>query len=193
MHQKLQRRSKEPAEVEARKRRSSVNDDDDIDNEIKRLEAELARDSDSEESSSDDSDDEREANNDSNERRKRTRFGETTILNPHDVENEKLKDEKEGILSFSQCASDTIVPLPKTALPTSKTKKLKIDRGDNPSVSDKKRRKVSRSGETCKPVLSDGLRDAVKEVLSGYVARSSGKILFTVDFVRTRVKTKRIL
>ena len=43
MHQKLQRRSKEP-EVEARKRRSSVNDDDDIDNEIKRLEAELARD-----------------------------------------------------------------------------------------------------------------------------------------------------
>ena len=193
MHQNLQRRSKEP-EVEARKRRSSVNDDDDIDNEIKRLEAELARDSDSEESSSDDSDDEREANNDSNERRKRTRFGETTILNPHDVENEKLKDEKEGILSFSQCASDTIVPLPKTALPTSKTKKLKIDRGDNDtSVSDEKRRKVSRSGETCKPVLSDGLRDAVKEVLSGYVARSSGKILFTVDFVRTRVKTKRIL
>ena len=109
------------------------------------------------------------------------------------MENEKLKDEKEGILSFSQCASDTILPLPKTALPTSKTKKLKIDRGDNPSVSDKKRRKVSRSGETCKPVLSDGLRDAVKEVLSGYVARSSGKILFTVDFVRTRVKTKRIL
>jgi hypothetical protein len=192
MHQNLQRRSKEP-EVEARKRRSSVNDDDDIDNEIKRLEAELARDSDSEESSSDDSDDEREANNDSNERRKRTRFGETTILNPHDVENEKLKDEKEGILSFSQCASETIVPLSKTALPTSKIKKVKIDRGDDPSVSDRKRRKVSRSGETCKPVLSDGLRDAVKEVLSGYVARSSGKILFTVDFVRTRVKTKRIL
>jgi len=85
-----------------------------------------------------------------------------TLTTPRPRVPTVVTSQNEGILSFSQCASDTIVPLPKTDLPTSTTKKLKIDRGDDPSVSDRKRQKVSRSGETCKPVLSDGLRDAVK-------------------------------
>ena len=61
------------------------------------------------------------------------------ILNPQDVEVEKsAKTQDQGAICLSECASDFIAPLPKTVLPTNKSKKLKIDS------------------------FSDGLRDAGK-------------------------------
>jgi hypothetical protein len=146
--------------------------DDDIDDEIKRLEAELAEDS----SDSEDSDSDSSSNGG---RLKRIRFGESTILNPQDVEVEKsAKSQDQGVICLSECASDFIAPLPKTVLPTNKRKKLKIDSEEDGSRRDDQRRKRTRSNENGSGGFSDGLRDAVKEVLSGYVARSSEKIPF---------------
>ena len=89
------------------------------------------------------------------------------ILNPQDVEVEKsAKTQDQGAICLSECASDFIAPLPKTVLPTNKRKKLKIDSEEDGS------------NENGSGGFSDGLRDAVKEVLSGYVARSSEKIPF---------------
>ncbi len=170
--------------------------DDDIDDEIERLEAELAQgssgsDSDSDDASSESSSSEEEEREDESGRsKKRIKFGEATILNSQD-EEEDARNSGGGIICLSECASESIVPLPKTLLPTSKTKKLKIDRvsndndndNDNDSVSGGKKRKRSRGGNgttttTTTSKMNDGLRDAVKEVLSGYVARSSERIPF---------------
>ena len=175
---------------------------DDIDDEIKRLEAELAEDSsDSDESdndtSSDDDDDDDESNDSDRHSNKKTKskitFGETTILNQDEImstANRRKGDEvtKESVIfSQSQCADESISPLPSTSLPTCKSKKLKIDydqedvsiRG-NDTKKQKKRKRSSNNKEDNKQnnQISDGLRGAVLEVLQGYVPRSSERIPF---------------
>lgn len=153
----------------------------DIDDEIKRLEAELADDSSSDSDSDTDSDSSESVNaqkinrkadqNDyNNERKKRIKFGNDTILNPQDDATTSVMDSSKtnNILCLSSCAKEKIIPLPSSALPTCKSKKLKIDR---------EAEKASGNRVGCQQV-SDGLRDAVKEVLSGYVARSAEKIPF---------------
>lgn len=142
----------------------------DIDEEIKRLEAELAGDSSS--SSSHDSSD-----NDS-----------SLDENDHDreIDNEEQTNAagfpQTGVICLSECATEKIVPLPKDALPTVKSKKLKIDLNneDNKTKSREKKRSKKRKerSNSTEHVVNDGLVAAVKDVLSGYVARSSERIPF---------------
>ena len=170
MRQKLQSKNTDRSD-----RKPKKNDDVDLDDEIKRLEAELAQGSDDSDSESDSDDDSGSIESANEERRKRIRFGEATILNPQDVVAKKSKqDDAAGVICISECASETIAPLPKNSLPTNKTKKLKIDlEGNDKKDGRKRKRRDEQDG-----AINDGLRDAVKEVLSGYVARSSEKLPF---------------
>lgn len=138
---------------------------EDIDDEIRRLEAELAADSDSSGDSEDDdngdSDDEEDI------------FGDQG--NPGDA----------GVISLSTLAADRIAALPETFLPTNKRRTLKIDKMVAGEVSSKepkvKRRKKSSDAARANGSdinISDGLRAAVKEVLDGYKPRSNEKIPF---------------
>lgn len=173
-------------------RNGSKDDAVDIDDEIKRLEAELA-----ESSSSEDSDDSDDINYDScdlsnddgrkvgkgNEefRRKRIKFGEATILNPeesHDESTFVTKGSGSGIISISECASDSIAPLPNSALPKTVSKPMKCDLPEGAKANRKRKRSISGNDVDDSQASSDGLREAVKEVLAGYVARSSEKIPF---------------
>jgi len=89
-------------------------------------------------------------------------------------------EEKSGIICLSEFSKERIVPLPNIALPSNKRKKLKaIDSAEGERKP--KKRKRSKEERTFEPVNnqnSTGLRDAVKELLDGYVARSSQKIPF---------------
>lgn len=129
---------------------------EDIDDEIERLEAEL-NDSVGVDSESDDDESARD--------------GDTSMG--------ALSEEREEsrIISLSKVAEDRIPALPKSYLPLPQCKRtLKIDlemNGDDDS-SDRKKRK--RDDQTTQP--GDGLKAAVREVLGGYVARSSERLPF---------------
>ena len=163
MQQKVGKRKRETVEV--KKEKAS----EDIDDEIKRLEAELAQDSDSSDSESESDSD---ASDENERRKKRTRFGESTTMNPEDYVTKGLSND--DVICMSKCASDSIKPLPKEVLPTSKTRKLKVDREDTKSRLPDERSRSKKSGST----ISNGLKDAVNDVLSNYVARSCEKIPF---------------
>jgi len=161
------------AEVIRRRKKSGIvsmhkRDDPvvDIDEEIKRLEAELADTSDSD-SDSDSDDDDLSSGSESVKR-----------YSSQQASSVKIKDSSSstsgGVLVLSTCAEDTINPLPEELLPKCKSKKLKID-----SISSEI--KESKQPNTRSPGaggVNDGLRKAVEEVLSGYVARSSERIPF---------------
>ncbi len=174
----------------------------DIDDEIKRLEAELADDY-SDSDSDDDESDEKNSSSESEEenakrKRKKITFGDTTILSQQEKEDGKNLDSNSQcgvtpIFCASKCADDAITPLPTSALPKCKSKKLKIDyddQGSNNSNSEstqnkRKKRKRSSSDKDGKDksqssnnTQSDGLRQAVLEVLQGYIPRSSERIPF---------------
>ena len=167
MQQKVGKRKRETVEV--KKEKAS----EDIDDEIKRLEAELAQDSDSSDSDSEsDSESDSDASDENERRKKRIRFGESTIMNPENYVEKGLSND--DVICMSKCASDSIKPLPKEVLPTSKTRKLKVDREDTKSRLPDERSRSKKSGCT----ISNGLKDAVNEVLSNYVARSCEKIPF---------------
>jgi hypothetical protein len=117
---------------------------DDIDDEIRRLEAELEGSSSS--SSSDDDDDS---------------DGEYD-------ESSGKKGSSSAVLSLSTMKDDRIEALPASHLPSNKKRMMKIDRG-----SDEQKQPPSK-----KLKVSSGLEVAVREVLAGYVARSSEKIPF---------------
>jgi hypothetical protein len=114
---------------------------DDIDDEIRRLEAELEGSSSS--SSSDDDTD-----------------GE-------DNESSGDKGSNPTVLSLSAMKDDRIEALPANYLPSNKKRTMKIDRSSEQKEPPSKKLKVS-----------SGLEVAVREVLAGYVARSSEKIPF---------------
>ena len=175
MRQKFERKQKITSTTNSKKTEEDV----DIDDEIKRLEEELegGSDSDSDSSSNSESDnDNDESGHSSQGRQKRIRFGKDTIFNPQDAVKEKSSEKSgKGVISISECATETIAPLPKNALPTSKTKKLKVDAEDIAKQKERRKRKNMQDGDT---EINEGLRAAVKEVLSGYVARSSEKIPF---------------
>ena len=125
-------------------------EDNNIDDEIKRLEAELAED----ESSDDNNDD-----YDDNSAVKGSVYS--------------LNDEKNnnGIISFSSIAEERIPSLPQSALPLlQKSKRLKVDREMDDDQPKKKPKKTT--------AVSNGLKDAVREMLGNYVARSSEKLPF---------------
>jgi hypothetical protein len=114
---------------------------DDIDDEIRRLEAELEGSS-SSSSSDDDSDGE-------------------------DNESSGNKGSGPTVLSLSAMKDDRIEALPANYLPSNKKRTMKIDRTSEQKEPPSKKLKVS-----------SGLEVAVREVLAGYVARSSEKIPF---------------
>mmetsp|Transcript_1500 Transcript_1500/g.2159 ORF Transcript_1500/g.2159 Transcript_1500/m.2159 type:complete len:359 (+) Transcript_1500:83-1159(+) len=194
----MRRRAFGGVTARAKKNTTDEHEVEDIDDEIKRLEAELAEDSLSSGSSDSDSSDEEESNHNDKEvrddnQKKKISFGDTTILNNNDlvVSGNRASVEKGStVICESSCAADTIAPLPPTMLPQCKSKKLKIDfegddMNDGPTSSSKMGRKRKRSKKNDSDVeekgntqKSDGLRDAVLEVLQGYVARSSERIPF---------------
>eukprot|EP00980_Cylindrotheca_fusiformis_P007107 scaffold1489_cov194-Cylindrotheca_fusiformis.AAC.17 len=111
---------------------------EDIDEEIRRLEAELEKSSSSDESSDDDS----EASAD------------------------------RGVVSLSRFAEDRIENLPPAALPLAG----RYNPRDGMKPAKKKRRRDDDKNDEVE--VSSGLREAVKEVLSGYKARSSERLPF---------------
>jgi len=138
----------------------------DIDDEIARLEAELAQDdgdssslsssdSDHDAASSDnDSDNDSDDDNGDNTRKQKKRGG---------------MEKEEGIVSLSTVKDDRIERLPEKCLPlpmtskaaTKKSKKRKLEGGDKQAQN-----------------RNSGLEQAVREVLSGYKARSAEKLPF---------------
>ena len=125
----------------------------DIDDEIKRLEAELAKESGSDSDSSSDSDDDSSSSSSS------------------ESENKVVDDSRNtGVLSLSALEKDRIESLPSHLLPAARKRSLKVD-----AKSEKGPKKKEKQVE-------NGLASAVKEVLSGYVARSSERLPFYCRF-----------
>lgn len=119
---------------------------DDIDEEIRRLEAELANESDEDEHDS------------------------------SDVEtNSETEDDSRGtVLCLSSVQKDRIEPLPSNLLPSNRKRSLKgIDR-----VNASERDDADQSNKKKSKLVSSGLEAAVKEVLDGYVPRSSERLPF---------------
>lgn len=131
--------------------------EEDLDEEIKRLEAELESSSDYTDDDSSSSSDGSDSDDDGDSAKSRKIEGRESI-DP---------SSKDAIICLSSCASETIQPLAKSLLPACKSKKLKIDR-------DAENQKVREKNDG----VSDGLRDVVKEVLAGYKPRSSERIPF---------------
>ena len=117
----------------------------DIDDEIARLERELANDDDDDSEESDDDD--------------RNSF-----------------EEQPAVLSLSKFANDRVEHLPTTALP----EPGKYDAKGMPLKTAKKKRKLDTAQES--NTKSSGLEQAVKEVLSGYQARSSERLPYYCRF-----------
>jgi hypothetical protein len=115
---------------------------DDIDDEIRRLEAELEGGSDSSSSSNDDTD--------------------------GDDDSSGNADSGPAVLSLSTVKDERIEALPASYLPTNKKRTMKID-NMNSEQKEPSAKKIK---------VSSGLEVAVKELLAGYVARSSEKIPF---------------
>jgi hypothetical protein len=90
-------------------------------------------------------------------------------------EESTVGPEEPGVLSLSAYAEDRIEQLPDTYLPESG----KYNAQDKSKSSKKKRDSKQNQHEQKK---TDGLREAVKEVLMGYKARSSEKIPFYCRF-----------
>ncbi len=141
----------------------------DFDEEIRRLEAELAQ-------SSDDNDDEDESDDydDASDN-----DGSEDIRNSASSSSTAPQDN--GIICLSSVADERIAPLPHGALPQNKRRTLKnIDSvGDSVSGQDatkkkSKKRKKSSQGEEKEEehTISEGLKDAVNELLQNYVPSS---------------------
>lgn len=136
----------------------------DIDEEIRRLEAELGND-DSDESESEVS----EQDEDMEEAvagKKSVSFGTDTVV---EIEGRRSREQPNGpsIVCLSTVAGERISPLPASCLPQNKKRSLKgIDR-DATTANEKKPKR---------PKVNQGLEEAVNEVLGGYVARSSERL-----------------
>ena len=138
------------ANKSTKKKRVSFEEDENIDDEIKRLEAELADESESES----DSDDENSKEN--------------------NVDN--IDGMEKTVISLSNFVEERIPSLPQSALPLpQKSKRLKVDRDMDNELEALPRKKKSRTQNI---KVNDGLKAAVREVLGNYVARSSEKLPF---------------
>jgi len=145
----------------------------DVDEEIRRLEAELAID---ECSSSASSDSEEERHNEEQERDKcKVSFG-PTVMSPEKsgVDKKRGRDFLSEKLCLSQVAKERIKALPLSALPRNKRRKLKgIDYNELSQKS-----KLSNDKCDNKEKNSEENKPAVKQLLDAYVARSSRVLPF---------------
>eukprot|EP00986_Skeletonema_menzelii_P014346 scaffold9458_cov126-Skeletonema_menzelii.AAC.3 len=125
----------------------------DLDEEIRRLEAELAESDDN-----DDEDEESDYDDDSSN---------------DDSKDGNITPKTDGIICLSSVADERIVPLPQDALPQNKRRTLKnIDAGENGEPKKSKKRKSMSSNPKEEHAISEGLKDAVNELLSNYVPSS---------------------
>lgn len=132
----------------------------DIDDKIRRLEEELAKESDSD---SDDSDDDASLSSSSAGKDGGKDGGKTdSRTGGRDIKQNK---QEGGVLSLSTLEKDRIESLPSHLLPSNKKRSLKIDAKTEKKVPKKEK-------------VDSGLESAVKEVLNGYVARSSERLPF---------------
>lgn len=140
----------------------------DLDEEIRRLEAELAK-------SDDEDDDEESDDDDSND--DYAIDGNTT-------------SKADGIICLSSVADERIVPLPQGALPQNKRRTLKnIDSGDAEPTKSKKHKNhssTSKEGHT----ISEGLTDAVNELLKSYIPSSQLKKPFYCRVCQHQAETE---
>ena len=151
--------------VQTRTRENIGDPFEDIDDEIRRLEAELAAGIDSDD---DDCDDNSGNVDESRPRNRQVSFGTTSIKQIENTKLEQNVDASATILCLSTVADERIIPLPKNCLPHTKKRTLKgIDKNH-----------VEQPTKKAKDMISDGLKDAVKEILGGYVARSSERLPF---------------
>lgn len=165
----------------------------DLDEEIRRLEAELAADDEDDDgnSSGTGSDHCDKESNDVGQMprgndRKAISFGANSVRE-YDLGNESRNRVHEsdnddvnattnipqgGIICLSESANDRIDPLPQSVLPQNKRRKLKgIDVPDENEG--RKQRKKHKASDVQEHAVSSGLRDAVSDLLSDYVRPSS--------------------
>lgn len=155
----------------------------DIDDEIRRLEAELAAD---EDCSEDDESDVDSHGDDDVPREKMVSFGTDSVHEyAPEIKSKRVRpspdgaeaDPSRGVICLSSVADERIAPLPSSALPQSARRKLKIDSADDGAAGTPKSKKRRRSdddpgdGGRCHQV-SEGLRSAVRELLADYVPAS---------------------
>ena len=188
--ERLRRQAKAKAQIE-----DCVGD---IDDEIQRLEAELAADDNHDDSNDDDDDDDDGNHDDVNvdaavSRPRRVRFSVVQQYqeivprfaslhgdsNSNSNSNDDL-DSKEpcstGIICLSEVSDARIEGLPKSCLPSIRRKRnsgIVAADNDDDDDDDKQRKGSKKTRKNW-----NGLQEAVKEVLSGYVARSSERLPF---------------
>ncbi|KAL7546210.1 hypothetical protein ACHAWF_009550 [Thalassiosira exigua] len=139
----------------------------DLDDEIRRLEAELAADSDGSDNSGDDHDE----SDEETERKSSISFGANTV---HEIEQHNPQDDS-GVICLSELAHERIEPLPGSALPQNKRRTLRgVDSGggDDDRPKKKKKRKRKDSEEEPQHDVGEGLKDAVRDLLANYVRPS---------------------
>lgn len=150
----------------AAKKKSCVTDldsatmkDVDLDDEIRRLEAELA---------ADDSSDESDSAIDEEEDGEEASFGANTVVEMESTTwTDGEKKDAPTVVCLSSLSEERIAPLPASCLPQNKKRFLKG---------------IDKSVERQKKKVNNGLQQAVHEVLSGYVARSSERLPFYCRF-----------
>jgi len=174
-------RTKDDDKHQQLQRGESNNNKVDLDDEIKRLEAELAADNSSNSESDDDiEDDDFESDDDNTSNNKKTiSFGEDSI---HKYDNGKQTTNSHeadiggtGVICLSNVANDRIEPLPQSALPQNKRKMLKgIDSVDDNegSSSSNKRSKKQKLQDKEEHKVSEGLKHAVQDLLQNYIRPS---------------------
>ena len=158
----------------------SNNNKVDLDDEIKRLEAELAADDSSEiDDDIEDDDYASEDDNTSNNNKKAISFGEDSIHKYVDGKQTTNSHEADiggtGVICLSNVANDRIEPLPQSALPQNKRKMLKgIDSNDNEgsSSNNNKRSKKQKQQDKEEHKVSEGLKHAVQDLLQNYIRPS---------------------
>ncbi len=143
-------RLRQTAQIERSEDNSNSKQKIDLDEEIRRLEAELAEsDNDDENSDHDDDSSDDDQSTDQN----------TT-------------SQSDGIICLSSMADERIIPLPQGALPQNKRRTLKnIDSGGDGEPKKKKSKKQKATSKE-EHAISEGLKDAVNELLSNYVPSS---------------------
>ena len=159
---------------------SNNNNKVDLDDEIKRLEAELAADDSSNSESDDDIEDDYEsedADDTSNNKKKAISFGEDSIYKYSDGKQTTNSHEADiggtGVICLSNVANDRIEPLPQSSLPQNKRKMLKgIDSVDDNEGSNNKRSKKQKQQDKEEHKVSEGLKHAVQDLLQNYIRPS---------------------
>ena len=146
----------------------------DLDEEIRRLEEDLAADS-CESDDGDDDDDESGEKIEDGVKSTKTAIHESQDSkrkkSHHDMDHDEYSDK---IICLSNLANDRIEPLPQNALPQNKRRKLKgVDStSDKNELKKRKRRDSSDLPERQQHTVSEGLKHAVQDLLQNYVRPS---------------------